>query len=80
MIILKNGDVMLFECKACGCRFVEAVNKTRLKNCGVWDPEKQDHGTWMDCPHCGESVLGFRTNKETQPEEGIKEGSCKNED
>ena len=64
MIILKHGDVMIFTCKACGCEFVEATEKTSLANCGVWDPDKEDHGTWMSCPDCGGQALGFRKKEE----------------
>ena len=64
MIITNHGDIMYFTCKTCGCQFHEAVSKTNLKNCGVWDPERQDQGTWMTCPDCGEQTLGFRPKKE----------------
>ena len=60
MIILKHGDIMLFECKLCGCRFTESVKKSGLAHCGVWSPEKQETGTRMKCPDCGEDVIGFR--------------------
>ena len=63
MIISKRGDVMIFYCPDCGCVFREAVKKTGLAHAGVWDPDKQEHGTWMDCPDCGTAVLGFRRNK-----------------
>ena len=66
MKICKHGDVMLFVCKECGCTFVEAVKKTSLDSCGVWSSEHDDHGTWMDCPDCGNSVLGFREEKKNK--------------
>ena len=63
MIICKHGDVLHFACKECGCLFREAAKNTDLDSCGVWSEEKQDHGTWMNCPDCGSSVLGFREKK-----------------
>ena len=60
MIITKHGDIMLFVCDACGCRFHEAASKTHIGSAAVWDPDKNDHGTYMDCPDCGNPVLGFR--------------------
>ena len=50
MIIIKHGDIMLFHCQTCGCTFREAVSKTDLETCGVWNSEKEEHGTWMTCP------------------------------
>ena len=64
MIITHHGDIMYFTCEVCGCKFHEAVSKTPLKSCGVWNSEREDHGTWMTCPDCGEKVLGFRPKKE----------------
>ena len=61
MKILKHGDVMLFECPMCGCRFVEAVSKTDLKNCGVYDAKRDETGTRETCPDCGSDVVGFRS-------------------
>ena len=60
MKVLKSGDVMLFECPACGCRFVEATSKTDLKNAGVFDAKKNETGTRAICPDCGADVVGFR--------------------
>ena len=60
MKLTHHGDLLYFECEACGCRFREAVSKTSLANCGVWNSERKEHGTWMECPDCGNDVLGFR--------------------
>lgn len=58
--ILKKGDVLYFHCPSCECFFVEGVKKTPLATAGVWDPTRQQNGTYMACPCCDEQVLGFR--------------------
>lgn len=61
MVVISPGDVMIFECKTCGCMFKEATKNTDFKNCAVYDREKKECGTWMPCPECGSrDVLGFR--------------------
>ena len=84
MIILDHGDVMLFECKECGCRFKEAVHKTPLAHEGIWCPEKHEHGTRMQCPDCGNDVIGYRMNKKdradaTEAEKKKKEDGAEDE-
>ena len=64
MIITEHGDIMLFICQSCGCKFREAVKKTGLEYAGVWDKDREENGAWMDCPDCGEKVLGFRKKKQ----------------
>lgn len=63
MNIIKHGDVIRCECKYCGCIFEEAVTKTGLSDCGVYDRDKNDTGTWMICPDCGNKSIGFRVAK-----------------
>lgn len=63
MKIIQNGDVMIFTCKACGCVFREAVNKTDFGNAAVWDAEREEHGARLKCPECGNDAFGFRRKK-----------------
>ena len=60
MKICRNGDVMIFTCKSCGCVFAEAVSKTRFANEAIWDPDREDHGARLECPECGNDAIGFR--------------------
>lgn len=69
MIVVKHGDVITFRCKACGCVFKEASGKTNIANAAVCnpDPSNSNLGVYMDCPECGNSVLGYK-----EPEQGVK--------
>ena len=60
MIIKKYGDIVRFQCRACGCIFCEAARKTGIDTYQVWDADREEHGTRMDCPECGETVMGYR--------------------
>ena len=78
MKVIKKGDIIEFTCKACGCFFIEAVNKTTLAYAGVHDPDHTENGTYMTCPCCGnERVLGFRPdtlrkkNEPSNEKEGV---------
>jgi len=46
MKIFKNGEVMTFSCKTCGCKYVEGINK--IDNLGFY------YRTF--CPDCGDEV------------------------
>ena len=75
MIIKKYGDIVRFKCLACGCVFCEAARKTCIDTYAVWDADREEHGTRMDCPECGETVMGFRrgdlNNDDGQRDQGI---------
>lgn len=60
MIIKKHGDIVRFQCRACGCIFCEAAKNTCIDTYPVFDADLEEHGTRMDCPECGETVMGFR--------------------
>ena len=59
MIIVQKGETVLFRCKECGCCFREAVNKTQIKDLGVWIPERNETGTRAKCPQCGNDAIGY---------------------
>lgn len=63
MKVLRHGSLFLFRCDVCGCVFVEAESKTRFANEAIWVPEKEVHGARMQCPDCGNDVIGVPEGK-----------------
>lgn len=56
MKIIRKGDIFLFSCESCGCRFAEGVHKTSVASAGVGGC----NGVYHECPECGCQVLGYR--------------------
>ena len=68
MKILRSGDVFTFRCEFCGCVFVEAAKKTRIADEGIYVPGYSGCGTSMECPECGNHVIGVRDSEKIKEE------------